>query len=169
MSNFSSRFKHSCFHSELLYSPDIRDQVVSSFPSIILSLSGTPLFTRVRTKVFHDFRTWSNKAMVREVVWDLKVSNRWFCRARSMILIGRKHTRLEGGKSLCGQRHLVIDIRDIHDQLDVISKIIGHNSPKNVLCHIVSTPTIAVKNHGNASKSPVEYTLHGPCVKHRKR
>jgi hypothetical protein len=43
------------------------------------------------------------------------------------------------------QHYLVINIGDIHDKLDIITKVIGHDSPKHILCQIVSTPTAAVK------------------------
>lgn len=37
-----------------------------------------------------------------------------------------------------GTKDLVIDIRNVHDEMDIIAKIIGHNTSKDVLGHIIS-------------------------------
>lgn len=36
-----------------------------------------------------------------------------------------------------GTKDLVIDVRDVHDEVDIITKIIGHNTSKDVLSHII--------------------------------
>lgn len=61
--------------------------------------------------------------------------------------------------------YLVIYIRNIHDKLDVITEIVGHDPPKDILCYIVSTqvqPSIAWKH-----VKFFDHTVHGPYVKHR--
>ena len=36
-----------------------------------------------------------------------------------------------------GALNLVIDIRDVHDEVDIMAKVIRHDAPKNVLGHII--------------------------------
>lgn len=37
------------------------------------------------------------------------------------------------------QADLVVNISDIHDEVHVVAKVIDQYSPKDILCHIVST------------------------------
>ena len=36
-----------------------------------------------------------------------------------------------------GAKNLVIDVRDVHDKVNIVAKVVGHNTSKNVLGHII--------------------------------
>ena len=46
-------------------------------------------------------------------------------------------TNITAGGEEGGAKNLVIDVRDVHDEVDIITKVIGYNAPKDVLGHII--------------------------------
>jgi len=59
---------------------------------------------------------------------------------------------------MTGKAGLVINVGDIHDQMDVVSKVVLHNTPQNVLCNIIS-PVFSVGS--------IEFTIvRIPCMAH---
>ena len=36
-----------------------------------------------------------------------------------------------------GTKNLVVDVRDVHNEVNIITKVIGHDAPKDVLGHII--------------------------------
>ena len=34
-------------------------------------------------------------------------------------------------------KNLVVDVRDVHNEVNIITKVIGHDAPKDVLGHII--------------------------------
>ena len=65
--------------------------------------------------------------------------------------------------------HLVVDVRNIHNKIDLESEIISQNPPHNVLSHVV--PGDQVSHQSLVSDLVGQgrgHTSHGPYEKHRK-
>lgn len=73
-----------------------------------------------------------------------------------------------GTRATEGQSHLVIDIRDVHDEVDIVTEVVRHDAPQDVLSHIVSAL------HNNKPQNPVYKrverlrTSHVPYAMHHK-
>jgi hypothetical protein len=61
--------------------------------------------------------------------------------------------------------NLVINIGDVHDKIDIVAKVIRHNSAQDVLGDVVSEGK-RICGFGLA-ESDQEPTLHDPCGRHR--
>ena len=41
--------------------------------------------------------------------------------------------------------HLVIDISDVHDKMNIVVEIFNHYTPKDILCNIVSVESLRMR------------------------
>lgn len=60
---------------------------------------------------------------------------------------------------------LVINVCNVHDKVNIIAKVIRHDTAEDVLCDVV--PRLCQAFETNTGASP-ERTAHDPCAKHHK-
>ena len=50
------------------------------------------------------------------------------------------HERSLYVERVCDERpYLIIDIRNVHDEMNIVAKIVYHDPAQDILCHIVPT------------------------------
>lgn len=57
--------------------------------------------------------------------------------------------------------HLIVNVRDVHDEVHVVPKVVRHDSPQDVLSHIVP-------DHDLQQATPAE-RQHSPSMPHMRR
>ena len=62
------------------------------------------------------------------------------------------HIRIEQRQAFL--QHLVVDIGDVHDKLDVIAEVINQNPPDNILGHVISGILVSQPSAGSWMHSP---------------
>lgn len=81
---------------------------------------------------------------VREVRELRYCSRRWDCRARMMICRKKVEVSSRGGgrAESKGKRrretHLVVHVRDVHDKVYLVTKVVTQDPPHDILCHVVA-------------------------------
>lgn len=62
---------------------------------------------------------------------------------------------------------LVVDVRHVHDEVDVILEIVPNDSPQDILSDVVPVDKSSVAGRGRLRAE--ERTSHVPCDSHRRR
>ncbi len=95
---------------------------------------------------------------------DLKLFTRYVCLARKMIYIAKSILRED---DLRKNDNLIVDVGDVHHEMDIVTEVVRHNPTKNVLCDIVSG--IGRIRDLAASETHREHTLRGPYEQRRRQ
>ena len=80
-----------------------------------------------------------------------------------MICASKKHQ--SNSTALSKAVHLVIDVGDVHDEVNIIAKVVRHDPSQDVLRHVVSGGGPV---HRRKMLIARELTSHVPCVTHRR-
>lgn len=64
--------------------------------------------------------------------------------------------------------HLVIDIGNVHDKVDIVAKVVAQNTADDILRQVVAVPSAVAHRISLRLIWKEELTEHDPCARHHR-